>query len=188
MGVFIRTVIVCLVICIGYYTWLYLGKESYQGKLSTNETTVSKEINIKKDNAELDLEVEPQMKDMKICFMADENTTKCVIRKTHNPTLRSAISQLLKGPTDKEKAQGVYSEIPQNVKLMWIKDDDGKIIINLTRNFEYGGGTKSIQNRIKQLKQTVDNFNTHKSVYLFLDGKKVEYMGGEGIYIEQPLN
>ena len=60
--------------------------------------------------------------------------------------------------------------------------------MNLTRNFEYGGGTKSIQNRIKQIKLTVDSFNLKKPVYLYLDGKQVEYMGGEGIYIEQPLN
>ena len=189
MGVFIRTVIVCLIICVGYYVYVFLGKESYQ-PLDTNKTTVSQETDkyeklnqIKKEENQ-----QPQIQKMKICFMSDENTVHYVERETQNATLDAAIQELLKGPTKYETARGVYSEIPTDVKLMWLKDENGKIIVNLTRNFEYGGGTKSIQNRIKQIKLTVDSFNTKKPVYLYLDGKQVEYMGGEGIYIEQPLN
>ena len=175
MGVFIRTLIVCLIICAGYYVYMFLGKESYQ-PLNTNETTVTRE------------EPEEKQEEMQICFMSDENTTHYVRRKVDKATLEGAIEELLKGPTKYETSHGVYSEIPQDVKLMWVKDENGKIIVNLTRNFEYGGGTKSIQNRIKQIKLTVDSFNLKKPVYLYLDGKQVEYMGGEGIYIEQPLN
>lgn len=190
MGVFIRTVIVCLIICAGYYVYVFLGKESYQ-PLDTNKTTVSQETDKYEKLNQIKKEEEtqqPQIQKMKICFMSDENTVHYVERQTQNATLENAIEELLKGPTKYETARGVYSEIPNDVKLMWVKDENGKIIVNLTRNFEYGGGTKSIQNRIKQIKLTVDSFNTKKPVYLYLDGKQVEYMGGEGIYIEQPLN
>ena len=189
MGVFIRTLIVCLIICAGYYLYAFLGKESYQA-LDTNKTTVSQKTeNYEKLNKiQKEENQQPQMQKMKICFMSDENTTHYVERQVQNATLEGAIEELLKGPSKYESARGVYSEIPIDVKLMWVKDENGKIIVNLTRNFEYGGGTKSIQNRIKQIKLTVDSFNTKKPVYLYLDGKQVEYMGGEGIYIEQPLN
>ena len=189
MGVFISTVKDSLIICVGYYVYVFLAKESYQ-PLDTNKTTVSQETDkyeklnqIKKEENQ-----QPQIQKMKICFMSDENTVHYVERETQNGTLDAAIQELLKGPTKYETAHGVYYEIPNDVKLMWLKDENGKIIVNLTRNFEYGGGTKSIQNRIKQIKLTVDSFNTKKPVYLYLDGKQVEYMGGEGIYIEQPLN
>lgn len=183
MGVFVRTLVVCLVVCIGYYFYQLLGKESYQGELSTNKTTVTKEVRV--ENKKQDKT--PVEYAMKICFLVDENTVKYVERKTQLPTIQGAIEELLKGPTQAESARGIYTEIPQDVKLMWVKDEGGKIIINLTRNFEYGGGTKSIQNRIRQIKMTVDNIASKKPVYLYLDGKQVEYMGGEGIYIEQPL-
>ncbi len=188
MGVFIRTLIVCLIICAGYYLYTFLGKESYQ-ELDTNKTTISQEKNYTEEkNRQKEENLKPQMQKMQICFMSDENTIHYVERETQTPSLEIAIEELLKGPTKYESAHGVYSEIPVDVKLMWVKDENGKIIVNLTRNFEYGGGTKSIQNRIKQIKLTVDSFNTKKPVYLYLDGKQVEYMGGEGIYIEQPLN
>lgn len=189
MGVFVRTLIVCLIICAGYYFYMFLGKESYQ-ELDTNKTTVSQETqeHSKPKSAEKQDLPKPQIQKMKICFMSDENTIHYVEREVQKATLEGAIEELLKGPTKYETARGVYSEIPSDVKLMWVKDENGKIIVNLTRNFEYGGGTKSIQNRIKQIKLTVDSFNTKKPVYLYLDGKQVEYMGGEGIYIEQPLN
>lgn len=188
MGVFIRTLIVCLIICIGYYVYLFLGKESYQ-PLNTNETTVTREVKVKTSKPVAEETQQPKQKqEVQICFMSDENTVHYVKREVENKTLEIAINELLKGPSKYETSHGVYSEIPQDVKLMWVKDENGKIIVNLTRNFEYGGGTKSIQNRIKQIKLTVDSFNLKKPVYLYLDGKQAEYMGGEGIYIEQPLN
>lgn len=191
MGVFIRTLIVCLIICAGYYFYVFLGKESYE-PLDTNKTTVSQNssnYNRAPEPKENDDEqLKPQMQKMKICFMSNDGAVHYVEREAQSPTLEDTINELLKGPTKYELAHGVYSEIPADVKLMWVKDEDGKIIVNLTRNFEYGGGTSSIQNRIKQIKLTVDSFNQKKPVYLYLDGKQVEYMGGEGIYIEQPLN
>ena len=44
MGVFIRTLIVCLIICVGYYFYMFLGKESYE-PLDTNKTTISQDSN-----------------------------------------------------------------------------------------------------------------------------------------------
>ena len=191
MGVFIRTLIVCLIICAGYYFYVFLGKESYQ-PLDTNKTTVSQSSNehnrAPEPKTPEDKVPQAQVQKMKICFLSNDSSVHYVERETKTATLEGAINELLKGPSKYEKAHGVYSEIPEDVKLMWVKDEHGKIIVNLTRNFEYGGGTNSIESRIKQLKLTVDSFNLKKPVYLYLDGKQVEYMGGEGIYIEQPLN
>lgn len=194
MNVFLKTLIICFVVSISYYFWLFLGKESYQGALDVNKTTVSKEqvaVNIPNENIkeeEPPKKPENKVKKVKIYFMQDDNTIRYVSREVNSATLEVAIKELLLGPTKYEKQKGIYSEIPADTKLMWVKSENGKIIVNLTRNFENGGGTKSIENRIKQLKLTVDNFGSKKPVYLYLDGKQVEYMGGEGIFIEQPLN
>ena len=86
-----------------------------------------------------------------------------------------------------ESKKGIYSEIPPNVDLISVKNNDNSIIINLSSNFGNGGGSQSVENRVKQLNKTVKKYHPSKDVYLYIDGKEVEYLGGEGIYIKQPL-
>ncbi len=182
MGIFIRTLIICALICGGYYIYVYLGKASYQDTLTTNKTTVTKQVKFDQ------FKKPTSSKGYKVYFFTKDGNIKAIARANSNSSLEKAIQELLKGPTNSEKAQGIFSEIPQTTKLMWVKEDATKYIINLTRDFEFGGGTHSVQSRLDQLKGTINSLNIKKPVYLYLDGKLVEYMGGEGIYIEQPLN
>ena len=99
-----------------------------------------------------------------------------------------AIKELLKGPDTMEKAIGAYSEIPKTVKLLGIEDSGNKIIINLSSDFQYGGGTDSIYSRMMQLIKTSVANADNKKVYLYLDGKQIKLIGGEGIMITQPLS
>jgi spore germination protein GerM len=102
--------------------------------------------------------------------------------------LKYAISQLIAGPNDYEKKLGVYSEIPKNVKLLSIVESDSKIIINLSSSIQNGGGADSLYSRIKQIIKTSIANAPKKPIYLYIDGKKAEVLGGEGIMISQPLN
>ncbi len=99
-----------------------------------------------------------------------------------------AIKELLKGPNLVEKSLGAYSEIPKNTKLLGIKHKGNKIIIDLNSDFQYGGGTDSIYSRMMQLIETAINNSDNKKIYLYLDGEQVNFIGGEGIMITQPLN
>ncbi len=99
-----------------------------------------------------------------------------------------AIKELLKGPNIVEKSMGTYSEIPKNTKLLGIKHKGNKIIINLSDEFQWGGGTDSIYSRMMQLIKTSINNSKNKKIYLYIDGKQVNFLGGEGIMISQPLN
>ncbi len=108
--------------------------------------------------------------------------------KNENNKLESSINELLKGPTLKERQAGYYSEIPRGTKLLSIKQKNNSIIINLSSDFEYGGGTDSIYNRIKQLIKTINSTDCSKKIYLYLDGKQADVLGGEGIIINQPLD
>lgn len=101
--------------------------------------------------------------------------------------LRYSIENLLKGPTNEEKTKGIYSEIPQNTKLISLDETPNKIIINLSGDFQQGGGTDGLYKRIYQLIKTA-NKNTVLDVYLYLDGKQADVIGGEGIMLNQPLN
>ena len=103
-------------------------------------------------------------------------------------TLSNARKSLLKGPNSEERKSGVYSEIPSGTKLISVITSDDKIIINLNDDFQYGGGTESINNRLKQLVKTVIAIHPDKNIYLYIEGKQVDVMGGDGVMITQPLN
>ena len=103
-------------------------------------------------------------------------------------SLKSVISSLLKGPDSDERKMGVYSEIPNGTKLLSVINTDEKIIINFNSEFQYGGGTDSINNRLRQLVKTVMAVHPDKNIYLYIEGKQVDVMGGDGVMITQPLN
>ena len=101
--------------------------------------------------------------------------------------IKFAIRSLITGPRMDEQAKGVYSEIPAGTKILSIQETADKVIINLNSAFETGGGTESLYKRLYQLIKTAKR-NTNKPVYLYIEGKKAEVIGGEGIMLTQPLN
>lgn len=101
--------------------------------------------------------------------------------------LKYSIETLLKGPSAVEHAKGIYSEIPQGTKLLSLEETPNKIVINLSGDFEQGGGTDGLYKRLYQLIKTA-NKNTVLDVYLNINGKQADVIGGEGIMLNQPLN
>ena len=97
------------------------------------------------------------------------------------------IKTLLEGPATLGKFQGLYSEIPEATKLIYVKEKNNAYVINLSDDFEYGGGTESISTRFMQLVLTATNASQGKDVYLQINGSMVEMLGGEGMMIKQPL-
>lgn len=102
--------------------------------------------------------------------------------------LKFALNQLVTGPSPYEKKVGVYSEIPKNVKILGVIESQNKIIIDVSGNIQNGGGADSLYSRMKQLIKTAIANSPNKPIYLYIDGKKAEVLGGEGIMISQPLN
>jgi len=101
--------------------------------------------------------------------------------------LKVALGELLRGPDKNEKERGYNTEIPKNTELIELKETPERITINLTRNFETGGGSASMTLRVEQLTNTVLDTVENKPVYLELDGERVKHVGGEGVIIPQPL-
>ena len=107
--------------------------------------------------------------------------------KNNSDKFRSTMEALFSGPNGFEKIAGVYSEIPPETKLLGIKEDENSYTINISDDFEMGGGADSMKIRVKQLITTAVQAADGKDVYLEIEGKRVEYVGGEGIMILQPL-
>lgn len=103
--------------------------------------------------------------------------------------LKFALSQLVLGPSEYEKKLGVYSEVPKNVQILGVVEGNKKVIIDISGNIQTGGGADSLYSRLKQvIKTALANNPSNKPIYLYIDGKQAEVLGGEGIMISQPLS
>ena len=137
-------------------------------------------------------EVKPET--VNIYFLALDKNDNGIYKKVKREVpkgenkLEYAIKELLKGPNIVEKTAGTYTEIPNTTKLLKIKETGNKIIIDFSSDFQYGGGTDSIYSRMMQLIKTSIENTENKKVYLYLDGKQIKFIGGEGIMITQPLS
>lgn len=100
--------------------------------------------------------------------------------------LKFALKSLVNGPSAKEKKLGVYTEVPAGTRLISITETPSKVVINLSDEFELGGGTDGLYKRLFQLIKTSKK-NSNLPIYLQLNGKQVDVIGGEGIMINQPL-
>lgn len=98
-----------------------------------------------------------------------------------------AINELVSAPSPWEKSKGFTSEIPSNTKVLSVRESAGNVFIDLSSDFETGGGAESTYYRVKQIIKTA-NANTSSPVYLYINGKQANVIGGEGIMLKQPLN
>jgi len=178
---------------------LWWGYDSFFSHKNTTDTEIDKTEITVKDNTELKLpeknEIQQDKKEENVFvyfLSSDKNGNqflKPVLRSlpSENDRLEYSIKQLLSGPNVFENSAGVYTEIPKETKLNRINHLKDKIIVDLTSNFGVGGGSDSIYSRMRQLIKTA-LVNTDKPVYLYLDGKQADILGGEGITFSQPLS
>lgn len=98
-----------------------------------------------------------------------------------------AIKELFAAPSPWEKSKGFMSEIPNGTKVLSVRESASNALIDISSDFETGGGAESTYYRIKQIIKTA-NANTNLPVYLYINGKQANVIGGEGVMIKQPLN
>lgn len=164
-------------------------------KIEIPNTKTEKEEVVRKSSQTTEVETQtPKEKEViEVYFLALDSNDNGIYKKVTREIpsgenkLEFAIKELLKGPNLVEKSMGAYSEVPKTTKLLGIKQKGNKVIIDFSSDFQYGGGTDSIYSRMMQLIKTSVNNTKNKKIYLYLDGKQVNFIGGEGIMISQPL-
>ncbi|MDI6843397.1 MAG: Gmad2 immunoglobulin-like domain-containing protein [Anaerosomatales bacterium] len=99
----------------------------------------------------------------------------------------AAVNELLKGPSATDAAYGFHTEIPAGTRLRSVSIRDRVATVDLSGEFDDGGGSLSMFMRLAQLVFTVTQFDTVDAVTLKLDGRAVEVFGGEGIVLDHPM-
>ncbi|MEH2421949.1 MAG: GerMN domain-containing protein [Nostoc sp.] len=101
-----------------------------------------------------------------------------------NQALESAFQSLLAGP----QTGGTDSTtIPKATKLLGLKAENDEVHVNLSEDFTSGGGSTSMMGRVGQVVYTATTLNPKAKVYIDVNGKPLDVLGGEGLELEQPL-
>ena len=99
----------------------------------------------------------------------------------------TAMQSLLEGPSAAEAAAQVGTAIPDGTQLLGVNVAEGLATVDLSSEFESGGGTLSMTMRLAQVVYTLTQFSTVKGVDFELDGQPVEVFSGEGIVLDHPV-
>jgi spore germination protein GerM len=100
---------------------------------------------------------------------------------------RAAVEQLLAGPTPQETADGYGTAIPAGTRLRDLVISDGVATVDLSGDFEEGGGTLGLTLRLAQVACTLDEFPTVQGVRFALDGTLVDVFSGDGLPVDEPV-
>ena len=98
----------------------------------------------------------------------------------------AAIRELLSGPTPEETRYGLGSTIPTGTDLRGLTVHGGTATVDLSDEYDSGGGVLSMTMRLAQVVYTLTQFPTVERVLFRIEGVPVTTLGGEGILIGTP--
>ena len=130
----------------------------------------------------------PTLVSLEVWFAKNDGLV--AVRRIHAVTPRvatAAIDGLLAGPTRAERAAGLSTAVPAGTRLLGISIHGGVATVDLTSEYQSGGGSRSMQLRLGQVVYTLTQFPTVQRVRFRLDGTPVDVFSSEGIVLDHPV-
>jgi germination protein M len=102
----------------------------------------------------------------------------------------ASLRELVAGPSAADKAAiaGISTAVPADTLVLGVTITDRVATVDLSREFESGGGSLSMFSRLAQVVYTVTQFPTVDEVAFSLDGRPVTVFSGEGIELDGPAS
>lgn len=100
----------------------------------------------------------------------------------------AAMKALLAGPSDTEKKTwpAISTAIPADTELLGLSVEGGIARVDLSKEFESGGGTFAMSARLSQVIYTLVQFPTVDGVVFSIEGKEVDVFSSEGLILDGP--
>jgi hypothetical protein len=97
-----------------------------------------------------------------------------------------ALTLLLEGVTEEEAAAGLSSPVPEGTRLLGVEVAGGVASVDLSGEFESGGGSLSVLGRVAEVVYTATQFEAVDAVDFLIDGTPVDVLTGEGLIVDRP--
>lgn len=102
--------------------------------------------------------------------------------------LTETIRALIAGPTGDELNDGLLNLIPSSTELISAHVADGIAYLNFNQAFRFNPlGAEGTVAQLQQIIFSSTEFSTVDRVQFLIEGEKIDYIGGDGIYIGAPL-
>jgi germination protein M len=108
-----------------------------------------------------------------------------VVPKTSG-VARAAMEALLDADAIIDQYSQLSTAVPDGTSLLGISIKDGVATVDLSREFESGGGSASSSYRLGQVVYTLTQFSTVRAVLFQIEGRTVTTFGPEGIQLDGP--
>ncbi len=137
----------------------------------------------------------PKFRKVSLYFVQIDDEGKILIREakraipTSDSPLTDALNALVAGPSADDIAKGLVSVMPKGSRLLSVVIRGSTAYVDFNEAFMFN--TIGIDGYIGQLKQvvwTATSFPTVKDVQIIIEGKKIDYLGSEGVFIGLPLS
>ena len=127
---------------------------------------------------------------VQVYWLADTGKQQKLVPKTITTTasqpstvLETAFNNLLSGPKD----ASLGTTIPSGTKLRSLKINPDGVHVNLSKEFTTGGGSAAMIGRVAEVIYSASSLQPSNRVWIEVEGKPLEVLGGEGLELEQPL-
>lgn len=113
--------------------------------------------------------------------------TERTIPYTPSPAT-AALDALLAGPTQQELTTwpAISTCIPAGTKLLGLSVSNGVARVDLSKEFESGGGTFSVTARLAQVVYTLTQFPSIQAVDFYIEGQRADTFSSEGLMLDGP--
>ena len=102
--------------------------------------------------------------------------------------LTETIRTLIDGPSGNELDDGLLNLIPEGTSLISAHVSDGVAFLNFNQSFRFNPlGAEGTVAQLLQVIYSSTEFPTVERVQFLVEGERVDYLGGDGIYVGEPL-
>lgn len=138
--------------------------------------------------------VEVKKMKLNLCFVVIDSEGSVLRKETvrqvekNSSPLTTAINILLEGPSLDELDKKYISLIPEGTKLLSATVSNKTATLNFNEIFSFNKyGVQGYLGQLMQIVYTATSFATIDKVQFLIEGQKIEYLGGEGVWIGSPL-
>jgi spore germination protein GerM len=159
------------------------------------ERVQSRQVAVAKRPAAEPKAEKPAARKTRVFFVSVDPTGTIFVKGTirtvpaSDSPLKDAIDTLLKGPTSQEMNLGLLTMIPTDTKLRGATVRGDTAYLDFSESFRFNAlGREGLAAQLRQVVFAATEFPTVKKVQILIEGKRVEYLGTEGVSVAEPLS